>query len=675
MKQLPKTIEVENIFGSHSTNPSDHISYFGLDGFPIYDEHGVEAYITYGFDCPAVGGRDYLYDKEFLLDFCLGVSDDTAKLNGESDKSLVGEIKCVELTLDGEVLTLEDPFKIQGNGSKDAFYIFALLKKKYEKILAAKEIRFKVYGADAFFDGVLDAEAFHLYSVLFYKLAEKRKERLSQANDYCINVFPDESSINEELSGDEDMERYVRFVRGEVSVSKMETNNMTKVTYDENAANAIKSEVQGRGLMEIHGLKEELRQNIELQRKFPGENTCTNIDEETRTVNIQVCKSGMVEGLPFDKQNDTPGLDIVLRFFATKVKDIPYWNRFKDADISKSFKLNEVDLDGETLLEYYADFGEDYVGAAAMVAAIVNDVYRLNDTAGFTFTTWSDGGSDHSLQENEVEADNDGITYGKIDFGGGYYYIGEIKDGKAEGKGASYTPDGKKREEGTYHDGELNGFGITYVNGKKFYEGHFVNGEKSGKGALYAMGHLAYEGDFLNGNRHGKGTQWWPRDNSRYEGDFKHDKRTGRGVLYIDNIKRYEGDFVDGNFEGNGTFYDENGNVAYSGLFKDNRMANDDAQSSSTPQTQSQGCYIATAVYGSYDCPEVWALRRFRDYKLDETALGRLFIRVYYATSPTLVKWFGNSNVFKAFFRRPLNRFVDVLRRKGYKDTPYNDKY
>ena len=25
-------------------------------------------------------------------------------------------------------------------------------------------------------------------------------------------------------------------------------------------------------------------------------------------------------------------------------------------------------------------------------------------------------------------------------------------------------------------------------------------------------------------------------------------------------------------------------------------------------------CYVATAVYGSYDCPEVWTLRRFRDY-------------------------------------------------------------
>ena len=31
------------------------------------------------------------------------------------------------------------------------------------------------------------------------------------------------------------------------------------------------------------------------------------------------------------------------------------------------------------------------------------------------------------------------------------------------------------------------------------------------------------------------------------------------------------------------------------------------------------GCYVATSVYGSYDCPEVWTLRRFRDEVLADT--------------------------------------------------------
>ena len=33
---------------------------------------------------------------------------------------------------------------------------------------------------------------------------------------------------------------------------------------------------------------------------------------------------------------------------------------------------------------------------------------------------------------------------------------------------------------------------------------------------------------------------------------------------------------------------------------------------------------------GSYDCPEVWTLRRFRDNKLSQSFLGNLFIRFYY---------------------------------------------
>lgn len=56
------------------------------------------------------------------------------------------------------------------------------------------------------------------------------------------------------------------------------------------------------------------------------------------------------------------------------------------------------------------------------------------------------------------------------------------------------------------------------------------------------------------------------------------------------------------------------------------------------------GCYVATAVYGSYDCPPVWTLRRFRDFTLSKTWYGRTFIRTYYIISPTLVKWFGVRN-------------------------------
>ena len=90
---------------------------------------------------------------------------------------------------------------------------------------------------------------------------------------------------------------------------------------------------------------------------------------------------------------------------------------------------------------------------------------------------------------------------------------------------------------------------------------------------------------------------------------------------------------------------------------------------------QKSGCYIATAVYGSYDCPEVWTLRRFRDNTLDRTWYGRAFIRAYYAVSPTLVRWFGKDSWFQALFRPMLDRLVDRLRQSGVEDTAYQNKY
>lgn len=86
-------------------------------------------------------------------------------------------------------------------------------------------------------------------------------------------------------------------------------------------------------------------------------------------------------------------------------------------------------------------------------------------------------------------------------------------------------------------------------------------------------------------------------------------------------------------------------------------------------------CYVATAVYGSYNCPQVWTLRRFRDNTLDASWYGRAFIKSYYAISPTLVRWFGDTSWFKSFWRKPLDKLVASLRNKGVEDTPYIDKY
>lgn len=86
------------------------------------------------------------------------------------------------------------------------------------------------------------------------------------------------------------------------------------------------------------------------------------------------------------------------------------------------------------------------------------------------------------------------------------------------------------------------------------------------------------------------------------------------------------------------------------------------------------GCYVATCVYGSYDCPQVWTLRRFRDDMLSKTWYGRLFIRTYYAISPSLVNLFGEFTWFKNLFKPTLDKMVENLNDKGVDNTPYQDK-
>ncbi len=112
----------------------------------------------------------------------------------------------------------------------------------------------------------------------------------------------------------------------------------------------------------------------------------------------------------------------------------------------------------------------------------------------------------------------------------------------------------------------------------------------------------------------------------------------------------------------------ENGLSGLKKELEDNNLINE--------QTKKKGgCYVATCVYGSYDCPEVWTLRRFRDDTLDKTWYGRVFIKTYYAISPTIVKLLGDYSLFKIFWKKPLDEMVNRLQASGYDDTPYDDKY
>ncbi|RGH49656.1 hypothetical protein DW894_04500 [Ruminococcus sp. AM41-10BH] len=83
-----------------------------------------------------------------------------------------------------------------------------------------------------------------------------------------------------------------------------------------------------------------------------------------------------------------------------------------------------------------------------------------------------------------------------------------------------------------------------------------------------------------------------------------------------------------------------------------------------TQEKSKEGCYIATAVYGDYDAPEVMVLRKFRDDILKKSLAGRLFIKIYYALSPKMAEKLKNHMFINKKVKMILDQIVLNLKEK-----------
>src|ERR1700733_5595866 len=102
----------------------------------------------------------------------------------------------------------------------------------------------------------------------------------------------------------------------------------------------------------------------------------------------------------------------------------------------------------------------------------------------------------------------------------GAKYIGEMKDGKPEGRGTMIFP------EGTQHLGEFRDERHTHYN---LYRGWWPR---------------KYVGDFKDGEENGQGTETWP-DGVKYVGGWKDGKQNGEGTQTSD-VGGYVGWWKDG---------------------------------------------------------------------------------------------------------------------------------
>jgi DnaJ-class molecular chaperone len=83
-------------------------------------------------------------------------------------------------------------------------------------------------------------------------------------------------------------------------------------------------------------------------------------------------------------------------------------------------------------------------------------------------------------------------------------------------------------------------------------------------------------------------------------------------------------------------------------------------------QPPKNGCYIATACYGSYDAKEVKVFREFRDKALQTNFAGRLFVKSYYSISPMLAEKLKTKPRINLFIRKAVLDNLYVALKEKY---------
>ena len=100
-------------------------------------------------------------------------------------------------------------------------------------------------------------------------------------------------------------------------------------------------------------------------------------------------------------------------------------------------------------------------------------------------------------------------------------------------------------------------FGVDGIHTK--YMGEIKNGKPDGRGIKFKPYGGKYFGEWKNGKEHGQGTETSPDGNS-YEGEWKDGKQNGQGKWTLPNGSQYVGEWKDG-IEWRVTIYDKDGKI------------------------------------------------------------------------------------------------------------------
>ena len=110
---------------------------------------------------------------------------------------------------------------------------------------------------------------------------------------------------------------------------------------------------------------------------------------------------------------------------------------------------------------------------------------------------------------------------------------------------------------------------------KKGNQLHYIGQVKEGKANGYGIALLAtgsrYEGNWKDNQRHGQGTFYWP-DGEYYSGEYQNDFRNGFGTYFWPNGEKYAGQWKEDKRSGSGKFFDSEGDVVASGEWNEDKL-------------------------------------------------------------------------------------------------------
>jgi hypothetical protein len=103
------------------------------------------------------------------------------------------------------------------------------------------------------------------------------------------------------------------------------------------------------------------------------------------------------------------------------------------------------------------------------------------------------------------------------------------------------------------------------------YVGETKNGKANGQGTgVWEKSGGVYKGEWKDNIRHGSGEYTWS-DGERYTGEWNNDLKEGKGHYFWPSGERYEGSWVANRRNGDGTMYNKDGNVIYKGEWENDK--------------------------------------------------------------------------------------------------------